>query len=37
MIVWVLYLLPVMAFFLAPERTRPAPQPPKEAAAPAAE
>ncbi|MER5688173.1 iron uptake transporter permease EfeU [Streptomyces sp. NPDC002205] len=36
-IVWVLYLLPVMAFFLAPERTRPAPQPPKAAAAPAAE
>ncbi|MFD7941739.1 FTR1 family protein [Streptomyces sp. NPDC059744] len=36
-IVWVLYLLPVMAFFLAPGRTRPAPQPPKVAAAPAAE
>ncbi|MFE4959873.1 iron uptake transporter permease EfeU [Streptomyces sp. NPDC056653] len=36
-IVWVLYLLPVMAFFLAPERTRPAPQPPKAAAVPAAE
>ncbi|MGY4901791.1 iron uptake transporter permease EfeU [Streptomyces sp. 900116325] len=36
-IVWVLYLLPVMVFFLAPERIRPAPQPPKAAAAPATE
>ncbi|MGW4758251.1 iron uptake transporter permease EfeU [Streptomyces chartreusis] len=36
-IVWLLYLLPVMALFLAPERTRPAAQPQQPASQPAPE